>query len=415
MARTLARSTSCTNPSGELGLDTLDGLTSLVDKNLVRETGTAEGSSRFGMLETIREYGLERLAASGEEPAIRRRLTEHWIAVAEATTRPASDDAAAATIGDLGHDHDNFRAALGWATEFGEAEEGLRLAAALRDYWRLGSHFREGVRWLDDLLALPAASERTSLRARALTAAADLSSWMGEAEGYLRRAEEAVSIYRETGDAAGFADALSELGVAQMTAGKFDAARATLVEARDRNLAVEDRQKAGECTVALGFVAALSGRPDEARGHLEDALATFTRLGEPFWSAFAERWIGWLDQQDGEEASAERRYRSSLAIARTHDIALVVAMDLYAFADLALARGEYERSLRLVGASQTLRDRIGDAPSLEMAAVGDVRAKARVAVDAGMGDDAYEEGRAMDPDDAVAYALGDPAVFPLRS
>ena len=162
---------------------------------------------------------------------------------------------------------------------------------------------------------------------------------MGEAEGYLRRAEEAVSIYRETGDAAGFADALSELGVAQMTAGKFDAARATLVEARDRNLAVEDRQKAGECTVALGFVAALSGRPDEARGHLEDALATFTRLGEPFWSAFAERWIGWLDQQDGEEASAERRYRSSLAIARTHDIALVVAMDLYAFADLALARG----------------------------------------------------------------------------
>ena len=150
-----------TNPSGELGLDTLDGLTSLVDKNLVRETGTAEGSSQFGMLETIREYGLERLAASGEEPAIRRRLTEHWIAVAEATTRPASDDAAAATIGDLGHDHDNFRAALGWATESGEAEEGLRLAAALRDYWRLGSHFREGVRWLDDLLALPAASERT--------------------------------------------------------------------------------------------------------------------------------------------------------------------------------------------------------------------------------------------------------------
>ena len=394
------------NPLGELGLDTLDGLTSLVDKNLVRRLDAAEGESRFGMLETIREYGLGRLSESGEEPAIRRRQADHWIQVAEQASAPASGAGHVAAIGSMDHDHDNFRAALGWALLSGEAEQGLRLAIALREYWRVGSHFREGVRWIDDLLALPAASGRTRLRARALTAAADLSSWMGQTDGYLRRAEDAVAMYREIGDAPGMADALSELGVAQMTAGQFDAARATLVEARDRNTALGDRQKAGECTVALGFEASLSGRPDESRGHLEDALATFMQLGDPFWSAFTERWVGWLDQREGEEASAERRYRSSLAMARTHDIMLVVAMDLYAFGDLALARGQYERALCLVGASQTLRDRIGDAPSLERAAVGDVEAKARAFVDATMADGAYQEGRDMDVDEAVTYALG---------
>ncbi len=157
--------------------------------------------------------------------------------------------------------------------------------------------------------------------------------------------------------------------------------------------------------MALGFLASLSSRPSESRGHLEDALATFTQLGDPFWSAFTERWVGWLDQREGEEASAEQRYRSSLKMARTYDIMLVLAMDLYAFADLALARGQFERALCLAGASQTLRDRIGEAPSLEKAAVGDVRAKALAFVDEATADSAYEKGREMDPDEAVAYAL----------
>lgn len=121
-------------------------------------------------------------------------------------------------------DHDNVRSALTWALQSGEAEQGLRLATALRSFWRLVSHVREGLRWLSELLSHPAAAARTPLRARALTTAADLVSWKGGTEEHLRLAEEAVSIYRDVGDPDGLADALEEFGAAQMSIGRFEPA-----------------------------------------------------------------------------------------------------------------------------------------------------------------------------------------------
>jgi predicted ATPase/class 3 adenylate cyclase len=393
------------NPEGELKLDTLDGLASLVDKNLLRSVEAADGEPRFAMLETIREYGFERLTESGEGPAIRRRHAEHWVQAGERASAALFGPEQAAWTLRLERDHDNFRAALGWLLQSGEAELGMRLGAALRDFWRLGGHVREGVRWLDEILALPGAAGPTLVRARALTAAADLSSWIGEAEAYLRFAEEAVAIYRDLDDRRGIPDALAELGVAQMFVGRLDSARATLREARVLNTRLGNRHKAGESGHALGYVALLEGRPQEARELFEDALATFQDLRDPYWSAFTERMLGQVDRIEGSFEAAEARYRASLSASRQNDRPVVTASVLYAYADLALARGQHERAMRLVGASDALRARHGELRSFDAEFLGDVRAAAHSFLDEAAEERLYQEGWAMELKDAVAYAL----------
>jgi predicted ATPase/class 3 adenylate cyclase len=393
------------NSDGELRPNTLDGLTSLVDKNILRSVDASAGERRFTMLETIREYGLERLAGSGEESDIRRRHAEHWVQVGERVSEALVGPQQAASTQRLDRDHENFRSALSWARQSSEAELGLRLAAALREYWHLGGHLREGGRWFEELLALPGAAERTVLRARALTAAAEVSSWTGEREAYFRRADEAVSIYRELGDPQGIADALEELGVAQMQAGRFAVARADLEEARDLHIGLGHRQKAGECAMALGMLAAMEGRLDQAGGLFEDGLTTFRDLGDPYWTAFAERMVGGKDRLDGKYDSAESHYRVSLSMSRQHDLP-IMATALYAFADLALARGQHTRALRLAGASDALSARLGEDKSMEMSMIGDVRAAATSFLGKDAADSLYEEGRAMELHDAVECALG---------
>jgi tetratricopeptide (TPR) repeat protein len=348
---------------------------------------------------------------------MRGRHAEHWIAVATAASEASLGATQFARVRRLEPDHDNFRSALAWVLETGDVELGLRLGAALRYFWRLGGHVAEGLGWLDALLAQPGAADRTALRARALTASADMSGWTGEAEAYLRRAEEAVSIYRELDDPQGIPDALEELGAALLATGQLDLARANLEEARERNLINGNRQGAAECTLLLGMVAAMAGagpqqsqvvrqrQAGEARALWEDALATFTDLQDPYFMAFAERLLGAIDRFEGNFEAAESRFRASLTAGRQHDLPVIVASALYAIADLALARGQPERALRLVGACEALRDEIGEAPSGEAAMVGDVRGAASALVDAAAAESLYQQGRAMGVEEAVAYAL----------
>ncbi|HEX2029455.1 MAG TPA: NB-ARC domain-containing protein [Nitriliruptorales bacterium] len=392
------------NPEGQLDLDTLDGLTSLVDNNLVRSVDTPEGEPRFSMLETIREYGLERLAESGEEPAVRRRHAEHATRVAQQASEALSGPDQAKLTHSLERDLDNFRSALNWALQTDEAEQGLQLAATLRNFWRLGGHVREGMRWLRELIALPGATEPTPLRARALTTAADLISWVGETEAYLRFAEEAVSIYRDLGDSRGLADALEELGVAQMSVGRLEVARASLEEAKERNVHLGNRQKVGECNMTLGLLALLEGRPGQARPHFEDAWKIFTDLGDAWWIAFAQFSLGVVDRKEGDHPAAEKRFHASLLAFRNLDNLMGIRWALKAFADLALFRGQHERALRLVGASDALRERVGESV-LEKAIRGDVGQTARSYLEEATGEGLYQEGQAMEFDDAVAYAL----------
>ena len=404
------------NPAGELGIDTLDGLAAMVENNLVRSVDTPDGESRFTILETIREYGLERLAEAEEEMLVRCRHAEHWIELGERASPALSGPDQAAWTRRLERDQDNFRSALTWALHAGEAELGLRLGAALGEFWRLGSRPREGVRWLTDLLALPGAAEKTLLRARALSAAAELHGWIADPEAYLRLAEEALQIFRELEAEQAMPRAIANLGWAQLQNGRPQDAAPMLAEARALNIGLGDRQAAASCGMGLGLLALMTGRLEEARAMYGDALQTFEYLGNTYYVGLVQAMLAQTDRNAGDLDAAEERLCSSLSSFRAIESVMGTAWALYQFADLAVQRGRHERALRLVAASEKLLDEVGgELPAPVVATTGDLGAITRASLDELTAERAHREGLAMTAEEAVAYAVERPATSPARS
>src|SRR2546425_7768988 len=151
-------------------LDLLDGMASLVDRSLLQQSEPADGEARFRMLETIREYALERLAASGEEAATRRAHSAYCLVLAEEGAAQLVSSERGPWLMRFDLEQDNFRAALEWLTQTGNAEWGLRLGTALHLYWNLHAYPAEGRERLGALLNLPGGAARTKVRAKALFA-----------------------------------------------------------------------------------------------------------------------------------------------------------------------------------------------------------------------------------------------------
>jgi predicted ATPase len=159
-----------------LPIDVADGVASLIDKSLLRLNAGVDGEPRVLMLETIREYALERLAACGEVTALRDRHLEHYLGQVEAAVPHLRGAKQVVWAERMELEHDNFRAALAWAHQHGAvdgsstagAEAELRLAGALFWFWTMRDYQIEGQRWLEGALARTNAPDRTAARARAL-------------------------------------------------------------------------------------------------------------------------------------------------------------------------------------------------------------------------------------------------------
>src|SRR6202034_522409 len=163
---------------GDLELDLLDGMASMVDKSLLQQIEQANGESRFAMLQTIREYAREKLEASGEDAATKRAQAAYCLVLAEEaaaaqTGKPSAEDAVGRER--IALEHDNFRGALEWLTESGDAEWGLRLGSALFRFWEAREFLAGGRERVGRLLKLPGAAAPTKARVRALFAAGVLA------------------------------------------------------------------------------------------------------------------------------------------------------------------------------------------------------------------------------------------------
>ncbi|HEX9371769.1 MAG TPA: tetratricopeptide repeat protein, partial [Roseiflexaceae bacterium] len=211
----------------------LDGLSALIDQSLLRQEAPDEAEPRVEMLETIREYALERLEAGGEAAEIRRRHARYFLALAERAERELWGSRQAAWLRRLDAENGNLRAALAWSqSEAGDVEIGLPLAGALWYYWALRSRYCEGRQWLEDALARSGGAA-TPARAQALNGAGRLA----EKQGYSTRAqallEEALSLHRAHGDAEGVAIALLYLGRTARDRGDYQRAEAIEQESLD--------------------------------------------------------------------------------------------------------------------------------------------------------------------------------------
>ena len=193
--------------------DILEPLATLVDQSLLRHHSGPGDESRFWMLETIREYGLEQLEASGEIDAIRQAHADYFLALAEAAEPELTGPRQSRWLDRLEAELDNFQAALVFSINTGSVETGLRLAAALWRFWQVRGHLREARTWLTRMLSVPAPVGQTAGRAKALNAAGFLAFLLGdypEAEGLHR---EGLAIRRSLADPVGIAESLHNLGL----------------------------------------------------------------------------------------------------------------------------------------------------------------------------------------------------------
>lgn len=192
----------------------------LIDKSMLQRW-----NGRYTLLETLREYAIERLEASGEAGVLRRRHAECYLALAQTATEQLTGAEQRAWLERLEVDHDNLRAALAWSLAAGLPELALHICAALWRFWVMHGYLTEGRQWLREALA-QAPGAGTGLRAQAFNGAGVLAWRQGDLAEATAALEEALTLRRQMGDEAGMASSLNNLGVIAYDQGNYDRAQA---------------------------------------------------------------------------------------------------------------------------------------------------------------------------------------------
>ncbi len=205
---------------GDLPIDMLDGLQSLLDKNLLYQKHEVGGEPSFSMLETIWEYALERLEASGELETLQQQHANYYVALVEQAEPALKGPQQVAWLARLEAEHDNIRAALRWALDHGEMETAIRLCAAAWWFWYVHSHLSEGHGWLEQALAR-STRVAPAARAKALNGAGVLAHNQADYERAVVLYTESLALQRELGDKRGIADALNNLGTIALDRGDY--------------------------------------------------------------------------------------------------------------------------------------------------------------------------------------------------
>ncbi len=400
----------CAAPEGaeSLHADLFDGLGALVDQNLIFQR-EEDGEPRFGMLHVIREYALERLETSGEAEALRRAHAATVLALVERAEPELTGPDAVVWLGRLEREHDNLRAALGWAQERGEVETGLRLVASVFRFWVARGHLREGRAWASELLAqgedTPEA-QSSGARKRALFAVGVLALYSGDEAAAETWLEQAAARGRAEGDLRTSANALSSLGVVAMHQGHLEQAKARLEESLALARMVGERRGIAVVLTNLGIVVYSQGDLERAAPSFSEALAVARQLGDRDLMATSLANLSAVALRRGEVPQAENMAREALALYRELSDPRRCAVGLEGLASSAGMAGQGERAARLLGAATALRETLGAPfPAYEQADLERFVAAGRAALGEERWALAVTAGRALSLSEAIAEAL----------
>ena len=389
----------------DLGVDVLDGMSSMVDKSLARQIEQADGEPRFVMLETISEYARGKIAESGEEAATRRSHAAYCLVLAEESGAEDTAENQAGWVDRLEIESQNLRAALEWLIETGHAEWGLRLGVALFRFWERHERLTEARDWLAKLLKMPGAAAPSSLRVRALFSAGVLASEQRDYPVAMELLTKSVELARQLQDPRTLAVSLNALAVVSREQGDLAAARALFEESLVYWKQLEDAQAVARGLSNLAGIANLQQDYQRARSLYEESLAIFRELGDRTGQAWAlnhqgdvardqgdsaaarslyeqsladfrelgDRWgvagsladLGNLAREQHDYRTADAQYRESLELFQELEHKRGIARLLESFACSAAAQSQPERGLRLAGAAAALRQSIGAPPTSE--------------------------------------------------
>jgi predicted ATPase/class 3 adenylate cyclase len=437
------------NIDGDIEIDTLDGLTSLVDKSLLRVREDHDGEPRFWMLESIREYGLERLQDVNEAEAMRRRHAVAYAAFVEQAEGELLGPRQLIWLRRLDAEQDNVRAAIGWALGH-DPETALQLTGSLYQYWEYRALWNEGIRWTTEALERASDVARGGTYARALFSAGFLVQIPGRADESQELLERALRAFAELDDRERMADALGEMGWAKVLRGaELDEAR--LLFERARSLALDSGNKWLTAHATLGLAACITEGPLDPAALLaaeelqQESLRLLQEEGDEIMATRVRGNLAWVALLREDYAKAKRLLEACLSSASnagdelgtgSHwgNLALVAlfegddsaavswatrflkrflklgdkriaAESLFTLAGVAAKRGHPESAGRLSGAAHAILEDIHAEPSVPEARIEErLLNPAREAAPEAFAR-ATQEGRAMTLAEAIHLAL----------
>jgi non-specific serine/threonine protein kinase len=387
----------------------LDGLTSLVEKNLLREEERA-GASRFTMLQTIREFAAEHLAECGEAEVAARRHAAWLAAYADRVWPELFGWASRRSLAWLDAELDNLRAALRWSIDRGHAEIAQKLVFATNWYWYVTGQAGEGAMWAERSVACGAASPLA--RARALISVAWLTNEHGDAAKAFPSIREALALLQGMNEPGFEAQAKTALGLILLRQGALGQAQAAFAE----SLALH--QSLGEAVWIpypqknLGLVAYLQGDSDRAAIWLTEALTRFRVMINDFGTAITLINLARLALRRGDLTDAARLYAESLSLRWADGDKISVASCLRGLARTAVLARQFERGVRLFAAAEALRDAIGARETRAAHQVAEALAVAQDALGEVAFAEAWADGRRLPLPEAVSEAMAIPDARP---
>ena len=423
----------------------LDLLTRLIDQSLVI-AGDGHGPRRYRLLETLREYGRERLVERAELEALQRRHAAYFLAQAESAEPHATR---LAPLEGLAADLNNLRAALRWYVDQGAIEEGLRLCAALGELWSYLGRPSEGYDWLRRLLDLPSGASTGRTRAQAQHWAGALGLMVGDATAGHALLVDSLTYGRTARDDAIRGEAAFRLGLLTVSRGDYLPARELFEESLAAHRRSGRREQAIRSTHFLALTMIYQGEHATAQPLLEQGLAEARAIGYQQWAAAMlgllgliamalgeyaaarSRWqeslrlfegardwvelsavqnyLASLDAREGNVAAARAGYAASLRLSRPARFIFRITTSLDGLAILAAGQGQMERALRVAGASAALRQHAGyQAPAPERSELEQAVEAARRTLGDAAAAAAWTAGQALTLDQAVDEALDEP-------
>jgi non-specific serine/threonine protein kinase len=387
----------------------LDLLTSLVDKSLVL-VEERDNEIRYRLLETVRQYGQEKLDLSADAEEVRRRHARFYLALAEEAEPWLKGHQQVAWMERLEAENQNLRAAMHWLVERGEIETVVRLAWALRLFWYQRGHQGEGHRYAGVVLEKGAALP-TVAKARAFLVAAVMSLGFESIGRTQQLWEESFASFGQTEDRSGLALAMGGVGVLAMLQGDMERA-STLME-RSVRLFRELGDKWGVSSILMyrGMVPFNRGDYEEATRLLEEALALSREIGNRQSGYVSLHNLALTAEAQGDHERAALLYVEGMRLALEISDQAHAAYCLEELTRLVAVRSEPDRSVRLLGASEALLEAAG-APLYAYARDRALYQRWVEELRSRLGDVAFgaawAEGRAMTPERAIEYALQSP-------
>jgi predicted ATPase/DNA-binding XRE family transcriptional regulator len=313
-------------------------LSFLVDKGLLRSV-EASGESRFSMMETIREYALEKLEDSGEAGVVRREHAAFFVRFAEQAEPQLLRGEQGGLLDRLEREHDNLRAALRWLLDAGEGETAARLAGSLWWFWYARAYFTEGRGWLEQIVErypqLPA-----PLKGKVLQGIAVLAWSQGDYDTSAEAATESLALRRAIDDKAGIASSLNLLGAVALQRGRNTEAAQLFAETLALRRDLGDEQGIALSLSNLGLVALNEGEYERAESLLNECLALRRKVRYRHGAAQTLNDLGVVMRCRGEYGRADALHRESLAISRDRSHKDGMALSLHRLGLVALQRGQ---------------------------------------------------------------------------